>query len=101
MANRVAGQNGLHQIHRVVVAIGDFAGVEIHALEFAFQVLSKSTLAEGAELVIERVGILLRCGSCSCEYPAEIDDLACPVCGGEDYEVIHGRELTLRSIAGE
>jgi hydrogenase nickel incorporation protein HypA/HybF len=85
----------------VVVAIGDFAGVEVHSLEFAFQVLSKSTPAEGAELVVEHVGILLRCNSCGSEYPAEIDDLACPVCGGQDFEVIHGRELVLRTISGE
>ena len=84
-----------------MVAIGDFAGVERNALEFAFRVLSKSTLAEGAELVIERVGILLRCCACDSEYPAEIDDLACPACGGEDFEVIRGRELVLRTLTGE
>jgi hydrogenase nickel incorporation protein HypA/HybF len=84
-----------------VVAVGDFAGVEVNALEFAFRVLSKSTPAEGAELVIERVGIFLRCCICECEYAAEIDDLACPACGGKDFEVMRGRELVLRTIAGD
>jgi hydrogenase nickel incorporation protein HypA/HybF len=101
IAGEIASQNGLTRIDRLVVAVGGFAGVEVQAFEFAFKVLSKSTPAEGAELVIEHVPILLTCRACQSEYPAELDDLACPACGAQDFEIVQGRELLLRTITGD
>jgi len=101
MAQEVATQNHLKRIERLVVAIGDFAGVEIVAFTFAFQVLKKTTLVEGAELEIQRVPLELHCRNCACEYPASLDDLACPACGGQDFEILKGRELMLLKITGE
>ncbi len=85
----------------MVISVGEFAGVEIHALEFAFQVLSRSTLAEGAELVIERVPIVLACRSCGMKFNGDRLDIPCVSCGGGEIDLIQGRELDLKTIAGE
>lgn len=101
MAGKVAAQNGLVRITRVVVAVGGLSGVEPASLEFAFQVLSKGSPAEGAELALQLVPILAQCGRCESQYAAEPDDLACPNCEGGRVEILQGRELTLLTITGE
>ncbi len=100
MAERVALQNELKTITRVVVAVGALTGVEAHALAFAFGVLAKGTLAEHAELVIQEVPLRLRCRQCECEYLAQPNDMTCPNCRNGVFDVLQGRELTLKTIKG-
>lgn len=76
--------------------------MEKESLLFAFRALSRGTFAEGAEIEIISPPLLLYCPECENEYTAAgIEDLGCPVCGGEDFDIISGREMTIKSIAGE
>ncbi|MGA9396674.1 MAG: hydrogenase maturation nickel metallochaperone HypA, partial [Anaerolineaceae bacterium] len=85
----------------ITVQIGQFTGIEPDALDFAFQVMSKESLAEGAELVIEKTPLVLRCKKCEGEYSGSPDDLRCPNCGAEDFTILQGREMVVKSITGE
>lgn len=101
IANDVARENSLTHISTITVQIGQFTGIEPDALDFAFQVMSKESLAEGAELVIEKTPLVLRCKKCEGEYCGSPDDLRCPNCGAEDFTILQGREMVVKSITGE
>ncbi|MBN2676586.1 MAG: hydrogenase maturation nickel metallochaperone HypA [Anaerolineaceae bacterium] len=97
----VARENGLTRITNITIQIGQFTAIEADALDFAFQLMTKDTPVEGAELVIEKTPLLLRCKKCEGEYSGEIDNLSCPLCGAEDYMILQGREMVVKSISGE
>jgi hydrogenase nickel incorporation protein HypA/HybF len=101
IAKDVARENGLTRIMTITVQIGKFTGIEADALDFAFQLMTEKTLAEGAELEIEETPLLLRCKKCEGEYSGDFDDLHCPNCGAEDFLILQGREMVVKSITGE
>lgn len=96
---REAAARGAERVHRVQVAIGELAGVELPLLETAFETFRERTICSEAELAIRQVaarwtcprceetlprGALLRCARCA--VPAR---LAC------------GDEIILQSIEME
>lgn len=87
-------------VGRVVVRIGALAGVDNQALRFAFDVVSKGTLAEGADFEIEDVPVTAYCLGCEREFEGTGGDFvfACPDCGDFSGEVRRGREMELSRI---
>jgi hydrogenase nickel incorporation protein HypA/HybF len=79
------------------VEIGRFTAVVPDSLRFYFDVLSRGTLLEGAELEIESIPLRTRCRSCAQEAEPELPSLLCLTCDGV-VEVVAGRELRLVSI---
>jgi len=75
--------------------------VVVPSLEFAFSVIRKGTLLENAEIEIQTPPLLLRCNSCEAEYIGDLDDLVCPVCGTEKFEILMGMDMLVKSISGE
>ncbi len=57
MAVKRAAEEGAHRIHRLTMRIGPLSGVVPEALEFAFVVLARGTIAEGARLEVERIPV--------------------------------------------
>jgi hydrogenase nickel incorporation protein HypA/HybF len=94
-------EHGLTVARTVVMEIGKLSGVDREALEFAFEVVAPDTVLAGAEIQIVVPPILLGCRACSREYSAEIEDTRCPFCGSVDFDVLQGRELVVKSVAGE
>ena len=84
----------------VVLEIGQFSGVQVEALEFAFSVISDGTILEGAEMEYQTPPLVLCCMTCEAEYLSDLEDLGCPVCLGTQFEIVQGRELVVRSISG-
>jgi len=88
------------RIARVVLEIGQFSGVEPELLRYAFEWVNKGTLLEHAEFEILTPPLLLYCRNCETEYLGELEDLRCPVCLGETFDTIQGREMRVKSIVG-
>jgi len=86
------------KVKAVTLRIGTLSGVVPEALEFAFQVLSEDTLAEGARLVIERTALRIVCNTCGTESMPDDPFIICPVCGSADVEIKEGRELDIESM---
>ena len=101
LVTRCGRQEGLHRVTRVVVEVGMAAAVEPAALNFCFDIVAADTLACGAELVIERVGLRAACRSCDTEFDAPHLASACPGCGAYGPRWLRGRELRVKSIDGE
>ena len=84
----------------MVLEIGQFSGVEPDLLRFAFDVIKKGTILEQAKIEMQSPPLLLYCRECENEYLGEIDDLRCPLCLKEQFRVVKGREMVVRSIEG-
>jgi len=93
-----AESNGATRVKSVRLLVGEMAGVVEDAMRFAFEVVTKGTLAEGAELVIEHVPLTARCRGCGREFPVERYAFSCAHCGGPEIEIISGRELMVDEI---
>jgi len=86
---------GAKRVTKVNLRIGALSGVVKEALCFAFEVLSKGHVAEGATLEIEEVPVRIRCERCG--VFEGIPFLVCPDCG-EIAELLSGRELEIYSM---
>ncbi len=100
IVENVAQEHHLGRIDKVVLEIGQFSGVEVELLRYAFEIINKGTLIEKAEIEILSPPLLLYCRQCETEYLGELDDLRCPVCLGEQFETLQGREMLVKSIVG-
>lgn len=72
--------------------------MEPELLRFAFEVIKKGTVLAQAEIVMESPPLLLHCRNCETEYLGELEELRCPACLQENFTVIRGREMLVRSI---
>lgn len=80
-------------IRSITVEIGALSGVLADAMEFAFDVCSKGTMAEGSHLEIIHVAGRGRCLECHKE--SELDSLTytCPYCEKLALEPVQGQEM--------
>ena len=84
-------------VDSVRVRIGKAAGVLPDALQFAFDAVKATTVAEKAQLVIEHVPVGGVCLDCRKEFTVE-DELyvfSCPLCGSKTFEITSGREMEI------
>ena len=93
-----AAREGFSQVRQVRLEIGRFAGVESEALRFGFDVVTRGTVAEGAELII-----LDRPGRGFCFDCGDTVDLAdrldpCPRCGGARIAPAGGDEMRIKDL---
>jgi hydrogenase nickel incorporation protein HypA/HybF len=91
--------HGAQRVSRIVLRIGSIAGVEAEALRFAFDVVTRDTLAAGAELEIRDVPARAYCSACAAEFGIEGGSIfSCPRCARLSGEIRQGRELELSRI---
>ncbi len=96
-----AGKVHARKVLRVSLKIGDLAGVVPDSLSFCFDLLSKSTIAEGATLTIERIPIKGYCPLCKNEFIIADNRYLCRKCGNKRIELTSGRELQIGSLEVE
>lgn len=95
LALEQAGRQGANRIECIALRVGVLSGVVPEALEFAFDVVVRGTIAEGGRLVVEVVPILCACAGCDAEFRADDLIFDCPRCQRPGALVRHGRELEL------
>jgi hydrogenase nickel incorporation protein HypA/HybF len=86
------------KVETVELKVGHLRQVVPSALEFAFQLVSEGTVAEGAVLEMEVVPAAGECRSCKAWTPLPGFPLVCASCGGFDVEVTEGEELFVDSL---
>lgn len=93
-----ARANGFSRVTRVRLEIGRLAGVERAALDFAFEVVLRGSLAEGAELQILDIPGLAACFDCGETVEIEHRLDICPECGGARLLVQGGDEMRIKDL---
>jgi hydrogenase nickel incorporation protein HypA/HybF len=82
----------------IKLRIGKFSGVVPDALRFAFEIIRKGSVAEGASLEIEEVPISIKCNECRKVFGAEEPFMICPHCDGLNVEMVSGKELEIKEF---
>lgn len=96
-----AEKNGISNVTKVKLIIGECHGALPEALAFAFEALSGDTVCSNAELDIEiKIGRLL-CTACGHQFPYERLQNMCPECGSVYLDMISGRELRIDYFEGD
>lgn len=85
------------QISKIRLEIGEKAGVVIDSLEFAFDVVTKNTIAENAVLEIDSIPFQGECIECGKQFKATDGFLECPHCHNVG-KIISGQELNIINI---
>lgn len=93
----VMNKNDCSAIKTIGLRLGEMSVVELEALNMAFDVLTRGTPADGAELKIERVPITAECNRCGKTFRVERYNFFCPECEGV-LILKSGRELQVAFV---
>ncbi|MFZ1385960.1 MAG: hydrogenase maturation nickel metallochaperone HypA [Thiolinea sp.] len=96
-----AAKQGFTQVKTIWLEIGALAGVEVSALEFAFEVVQRGTLAEHAQLVIINLPAHAWCMPCAQGVEIRQRFEACPLCGSYQLQVSVGDEMRIKELEVE
>ncbi|AIB14839.1 [NiFe] hydrogenase nickel incorporation protein HypA [Azospirillum argentinense] len=88
-------RHAFHRVTRIKLAVGQFACVDPDALRFAFDVIRRDTLADGATVDIHQPPGLVWCEDCAREREVPTRIAPCPACGGLRLTPRGGDDLTL------
>lgn len=86
------------RVARVELQVGRLRQVVPDALTFAFELVAEGTAAEGAELALDDVSVVVECRACGAESEPESLPLACVRCGSLETEVVRGEEFTVTAL---
>ena len=100
IAVKHAAGHDVSKIVRIGLKIGELSDLEDEWIQRYFDYLSRGTLAENAELVIERAPIVLACQACgsSFEIQEKLGSPECPECAETKCQLVSGREYLVKNI---
>lgn len=103
-AERLARRYGVSDIGYVKVDVGGLSGVIPKYLTDLWDIGTKDTVLNGAELIVNEAPGMVKCRSCGEEYVLmenrkDINTPDCPRCHGESFEVMEGsREVLITEL---
>ncbi len=89
------------RVKSIILEIGVLGHVAPEAMLFCFDAVSRGTIAEGAQLVIERTEGAGWCLDCGKTVPLGERFGACPDCGQHHVQMTSGDELRVRELEVE
>ena len=98
-----AEQNRAKKVRKVSLRIGALSDIIPEWAQSYFDMLSKDTIAENAELDIEKVPAVIECRSCMETFEMKPGEwkFSCAKCESADIQIVSGREFTVWSIEVE
>jgi hydrogenase nickel incorporation protein HypA/HybF len=111
-ALEAAKHNRATKVSAVSVEVGEFTFLVPEQLKFNFEIASKNSILEGAELRIKTVKGHLLCKDCNFEGESQVDPsipnqiavfapMKCPKCGGSSTKITGGKDFVITSIEAE
>ncbi|MEW6092920.1 MAG: hydrogenase maturation nickel metallochaperone HypA [Chloroflexota bacterium] len=97
IALRHAQESNAKRITDLYLVIGQLSSIVDDSVQFYWDIISKDTPAEGAQLHFQRIPARLACLECGHEYSPE-GDLSCPACHSARVKVIAGKEFRLDAM---
>src|SRR4030043_2141327 len=101
LAIKHAEQANATRILRIYLVVGEYSVVVDESVEFYFSLLSKGTIAEGADIDFTHLPAKLRCRNCDTVFTPERLDLHCPNCNEQQVEIASGKEMYIESLEVE
>ena len=111
-ALEAAKSNSATKVTVVNVEVGEFTFLIPEQLAFNFEIASKNSIIEGAELRIKTVKGKLLCSDCGFEGESIVDPdippqlavfapMKCPKCGGSSTTITGGKDFIITNIEAE
>jgi hydrogenase nickel incorporation protein HypA/HybF len=94
----IAREQAAQRVALIRLGVGPLSGVEPQLLEQAYPIASAGTLADGAELIIEKLPLRVSCEHCGQTTDALPNRLLCGACGDWHTRLVSGDELQLTSV---
>ena len=101
IALKYAEPNQVEKILAIHLKIGELSDLEDEWIQKYFDYLSKDTIAEGAQLKIQRIPIVMACDNCSHSFNVNLknaQDIQCPECGHPRCSLVSGREYRIENM---
>ena len=89
------------RITDIYLVIGQLSSFIDESIQFYWDIISKDTIAEGAELHFDRIPAKFQCKRCRNYFGLDGEDFLCPRCSSTEIEINSGREFYLESIEVE
>lgn len=98
----------LEKVNSVTIMVGTLTNLGDEQMQFAYEIVTRGTILEGSELVIEHIPVEVKCESCGYWGPVKmltdpdyeshsVPVLSCPECGGS-IKVVKGMECTVKCM---
>jgi len=87
-----ASRDGFKKVNSILLSYGRLSCIESKTLQFAFDVQSKNTPAEGALLDFKILPAAIHCFSCEKDLEIGAHTGICPSCGGLEVVLTAGTE---------
>jgi hydrogenase nickel incorporation protein HypA/HybF len=95
---KYANRENASKILNIYVVIGQLTSFIDESIQFYWDIISKDTIAEGAELKFTRIPAEFMCKLCNYSFPLSENQFTCPNCQSNQVEIIKGKEFYLDSI---
>jgi hydrogenase nickel incorporation protein HypA/HybF len=96
-----AKSGNLSKVTRVSICMGKLIQIVPDIFKFAFREAVRDSIASDAVLDIEVVDVKMRCLKCGNDFQLKDNRFSCSICQSTELEIIHGKELYIKSIEGE
>jgi hydrogenase nickel incorporation protein HypA/HybF len=93
-----ARQNGVTNIAALVLQVGELSPVVPQYIEACYPAAVDGTLLQDTELRIEIIPGNARCQTCGTVFNLLRNKEGCPECGGQEWEVLSGKEFMIKEI---
>ena len=93
-----AGSQGFSRVKAVWLEIGQLSGVELEAMRFGFEAVTRGSLAEGARLEILELPGKAWCMQCGKTVRVKRLFDQCPDCGSYQLQVTGGKEMRIKEL---
>ncbi|OGB33124.1 MAG: hydrogenase maturation nickel metallochaperone HypA [Burkholderiales bacterium RIFCSPLOWO2_12_FULL_61_40] len=93
-----ARQQKFEKVITVWLEIGQLSGVEVEAMAFCFDAVTRDSVAQGARLEIVVLPGVGWCMECSQSVPMSEVFGECPHCGGFQMQVTGGTEMRVKEL---
>jgi len=105
---RELGKYKVKKVNSVTVVIGEMTNLGQEQMSFAYEIVTRNTILEGSEFIIEPEPIEVECDKCGYVGPVKVISdpdfdthsipvLACPECGGP-IRVTKGQSCVVRCM---
>lgn len=101
IAVETAKSAGANRVTALRLRVGRLSGAVPAAMEFAWDVVRRDTVAADARLEIESVAAVCWCAACQTEFECADYLDECPQCHGLSGDLRRGRELEIASVEME
>lgn len=97
-----AEKHKVSKINEIRLKIGELSGLVPECIQQYFDFSSKGTAAEGAQIIITKIPVTMKCNACS--YSGGMESFIenkCPVCNSSDMKMNGGNEFYIDSMEVE